>query len=59
MKWSIHLIVTCTILVIMGCTKPDRSEEADRVTDEVKELMFKNPEQALARIDSAEQTGVF
>ena len=59
MKWSIHLIVTCTILVIMGCTKPDRSEEADSVTDEVKELMFKNPEQALARVDSAEQAGVF
>ena len=47
------------LTLTLGCTKHDRSEEADRVTDELKGLMFKNPEQALARVDSAEQAGVF
>lgn len=56
---KIVIFILLAVLTFAGCTKPDRSEEADRVTDEVKELMFKNPEQALARIDSAEQTGVF
>ena len=53
------LILLCTVLTFVACTKPDRSEEADRVTDELKELMFKNPERALAMVDSAEQAGVY
>ena len=42
----------------MGCAKIDRSAEADRLINELKGLMFKNPKQALARVDSAEQAGV-
>jgi len=42
-----------------GCTKSDCSEEAERLKDELQGLLFKNPEQALARVDSAEQAGVF
>lgn len=56
---NIIVLVLFAVLAIAGCTKPDRSEEADRVTDELKELMFKNPERALALVDSAEQVGVF
>jgi len=56
---NIIVIMLLAMLAIAGCTQPDRSEEADRVTDELKELMFKNPEQALALVDSAEQAGVY
>lgn len=57
---NIVIFMLFTVLTLtLGCTKHDRSEEADRVTDELKGLMFKNPEQALARVDSAEQAGVF
>ena len=59
-RYIIILTVFITMLALMiGCTKPDRSEEADRVNDEVKELMFKNPDQTLALVDSAEQVGIF
>ena len=43
----------------MGCTKPDRSEEATQLKNELHDMLYKNPEQALARVDSAEQAGVF
>ena len=53
------LILLCTVLTFVACTKSDRSEEADRVTDELKELMFKDTERALALVDSAEQVCVY
>lgn len=59
MRQTIYLITIFAVLALAACTKADRSKEADRVTEEVKELLFKNPEQALARVDSAEQAGVF
>ena len=60
MKRTIHLILLCAVLALTaGCTKPDRSEEADRLKDELQEMLFKAPEQTLARVDSAEQAGVF
>lgn len=55
----IRLILLCVVLALAACTKSDRSEEAKRLKDELHEIMFKNPEQALARVDSAEQAGVF
>ena len=42
-----------------GCTKPDRSEEVTQLKQELQELLYKNPERALVRVDSAEQAGVF
>jgi tetratricopeptide (TPR) repeat protein len=42
-----------------GCTKPDRSEEATQLKNELHDMLYKNPEQALVRVDSAEQAGVF
>jgi len=43
----------------MGCTKPDRSEEATQLKHELHDMLYKNLEQALVRVDSAEQAGVF
>ena len=43
----------------MGCSKPDRSEEATQLKHELQDLMYKSPEQALVRVDSAEQAGIF
>ena len=59
MKWFINLIVACAILAIAGCTKADHNEEAEQLKNELHEMLYKNPEQALARVDSAEQAGVF
>ena len=52
-------ILLLFVLAFTACTKPDHSEEADRLKDELQEMLFKAPEQALARVDSAEQAGVF
>ena len=60
MQQTIHLLLLCTGLAVMvGCTKPDRSEEAQKLKNELQEMSFKTPQQALARIDSAEQVGLF
>ena len=60
MKRTIHLILLCAVLALTaGCTKPDRSEEAKQLKNELQEMVFKAPEQTLARVDSAEQAGVF
>lgn len=56
------IILTFFVAVIAftaGCTKPDRSEEATRLKHELQDMLYKNPEQALVRVDSAEQAGVF
>ena len=61
MKQTLHLIIifSAVLAVTMGCTKPDRSEEATQLKHELQDLLYKKPEQALARVDSAEQAGVF
>ena len=56
-------IIVISLLAVLAlttaCTKPDRSEEAKKLKNELHEMQFKAPEQALARVDSAEQAGVF
>ena len=60
MKQRIYLILLCAVLALsVGCTKPDRSEEAAQLKNELHDLLYKNPKQALVRVDSAEQAGVF
>ncbi|MBQ4386846.1 MAG: helix-turn-helix transcriptional regulator [Prevotella sp.] len=59
MRQKIHLIILCTVLAFAACTKSDRIEEAKQLKNELQEMLFKNPEQALMRVDSAEQAGVF
>ena len=46
------------VMAFSACTKPDYSEEELKLRNELRDLMLKNPEQALVRVDSAEQAGV-
>ena len=43
------------LALTVGGTNPDRSEETKQLKKELQEMLYKNPEQALARVDSAEQ----
>ena len=51
--------VIAALSLLVNCAKPDRSEEATELKNELQDLLFSNPEQVLARVDSAEQAGVF
>ena len=55
----IVLLLLVVLALTVGCTKPDRSEEANKLRYELRDMMYKTPEKALARIDSAEQVGLF
>ncbi|SEA73768.1 Helix-turn-helix domain-containing protein [Xylanibacter ruminicola] len=63
MRKSRYIIILTAIVTLvalmMGCTKPDRSEEAINLQEEITELGVGNPERAVERVDSAEQAGVF
>ena len=63
MRKSRYIIILTFFFAVIaftaGCTKPDRSEEATRLKHELQDMLYKNPKQALARVDSAEQAGVF
>ena len=63
MRKSKYIIIltffVAAIAFTAGCTKPDRSEEATRLKHELQDMLYKNPEQAVVRVDSAEQAGVF
>ena len=59
MKQTIYIIIGIVLAVASGCTKPDRSEEAGRLQEELVELGARNPEVAVERVDSAERAGVF
>ena len=57
-----HIILTLVVSVLAlttGCAKHDHSEDALKLRYELRDLMYKNPEQALVRIDSAERVGLF
>ena len=58
-KYFIILTAVIAVLVIAACTKSDRSEEAQKLKNELQEMAFTTPEQAFARIDSAERVGLF
>ena len=49
----------CAVLTLAGCTKYDRSEEAKALSEEIINKGSTNVEQALERVDSAEQVGLF
>ena len=51
--------IMLALVAMTGCTKPDRSEEEKTLRYELRDQMLTNPEQALARVDSAEQAGLF
>ena len=59
-RYTILLTAVLTALsLLVDCSKPDRSEEATQLKNELQEVLFSNPEQVLARVDSAEYAGVF
>ena len=51
--------VVAAFSLLVGCSKPDRSEEANQLKLELQDQLFSNPEQVLVRVDSAERAGVF
>lgn len=53
------VILLFAVLTFAACTKSDRSEEEKTLRYELRDMMYKNPAQALTRIDSAEQVGLF
>ena len=59
MKQVLYLLIYIGLALMMGCSKPDRSGEAEKLIDELTELGFENLELALARVDSADEAGVF
>lgn len=56
---NIILAVSILALSIAGCHKVAQDPEAARVISFVNKEMFKSPQQALSRLDSAEREGVF
>ncbi len=58
--YTILLAVVIAVLpLLVNCSKPDRSEEANQLKLELQDQLFSKPEQVLARVDSAERAGVF
>ena len=51
--------VVAALSLLVNCSKPDRSEEATRLKNELQDILFSNPEQVLSRVDSAELAGMF
>ena len=50
----------CVVLALTaGCTKSDRSEEEQKLKNELQVMAFTTPDKAFARIDSAERVGLF
>ena len=59
MKRFIHLIITCAILAIVGCTKLDRNDEAVALSKEIVNDGLSDIEHSMERVDSAEEAGLF
>ena len=53
------LILFCSVLTFASCTKPDRSEEAQKLSKEIINEGTTDVEHSLERVDSAEQAGLF
>lgn len=52
-------VLAAVIALMMGCTKPDRSEEEKKLKEELQKIAFTTPDKAFDRIDSAERVGLF
>lgn len=52
-------VLAAVIALMMGCTKPDRSEEEKKLKEELQKIAFTSPDKAFERIDSAERVGLF
>ena len=52
-------VFAAVAVLMMGCTKPDRSVEEQKLKEELQKIAFTTPEKAFERIDSAERVGLF
>lgn len=61
MRESINIIIKmlCVVLAFAGCTQPDRSDEARALSGELVAVSNGDIDKVLARVDSAEEAGVF
>ena len=63
MRQNRYIIILTTIVAVlalaMGCTKPDRSEEAVSLSKEIVNDGLSDVEHSVERADSAEQAGLF
>ena len=60
MKRLLYLIIICAIVALtMGCTKPDRDDEAVALSTKIVSEGLSDSNHALECVDSAEQVGVF
>ena len=63
MRKSRYIIILATIVTVltltMGCTKSDRNDEAAALSKEIVNNGLSDVEHSVARVDSAEQTGLF
>ncbi len=60
MKETVLLVLLCAMLLLtVGCTKPDRNDEATALKKELQDLAVDDMDKALERVDSAEKAGMF
>ena len=52
-------VFAAVAVLMMGCTKPDRSVEEQKLKEELQKIAFTTPDKAFDRIDSAERVGLF
>ncbi|SDG90944.1 AraC-type DNA-binding protein [Prevotella communis] len=52
-------VFAAVAVLMMDCTKPDRSEEEQKLKEELQKIAFTTPDKAFDRIDSAERVGLF
>ena len=59
MKQVLYLFIYIGLALTMGCTKPDRDDEAVALSTKIVNEGLSDVNHALERVDSAEQVGVF
>ena len=59
MKQVLYLLIYIGLALTMGCSKPDRDDEAVALSTKIVSEGLSDANYALERVDSAEQVGVF
>ena len=59
MKQVLYLLIYIGLALTMGCSKPDRDDEAVALSTKIVSEGLSDANHALERVDSAEQVGVF
>ena len=59
LRISLLLLNVAVLGLFAGCAKPDRSDEAVALSDEIVDEGFSDIEHAMQRVDSAQQAGLF